>query len=200
MALTKENITRELLEKVAADLNKTILDAESAIPIDGVMEDAFRADVLEVGGMLIAGDVSKLKPETGEVLGAMGIELFVEVKGTDEKEEIVEPPESTVDNKEETVSKPKPEKEDKTEIPKTLNKKSIPGVIVSILEFIQKAPKEGINIKEIANKLTKRFPDRKADAMMKTIRAQIGGKKTPTRMEKEKKVEFSISDGKYSIS
>jgi len=84
MALTKENITRELLEKVAADLNKTILESDDPIPIDDVMEDALRADILEVGGMLVVEDMPKLKSETGEVLGAMGIELFAKVKDTDE--------------------------------------------------------------------------------------------------------------------
>ena len=36
--------------------------------------------------------------------------------------------------------------------------------------------------------------------MAKTVMAQIGGKKRPTRMEKEKKVKFSIDDeGRYSL-
>ena len=86
MSLTKENITRELLEKAAADLNKTILDEESVISIDGVMEDALQADVLEVGEMLVETDIPELKAKTKEVLAAMGIELFVE---KEEKEEVV---------------------------------------------------------------------------------------------------------------
>ena len=198
MALTKENITRELLERVATDLNKTILDAESAILIEGVVENALRADVLEVGEMLVPDDKPGLRAQTKEALGALGIELFIEKEEENpiKKEEGETEADKAQPEKEKLVESEAP----KEEAPKTTNKKNTPGVIASILEFIQKASAEGINIKEISDKLAKRFPDRKIDAMTKTIKAQIGGKKSPCRMEKEKKVKFNISDGRYSVS
>lgn len=78
-------------------------------------------------------------------------------------------------------------------------KDSGPGVIASILEFITKSGKKGITKEEIGEKLTARFPERESVAMMKTINAQIGGKKSPTRMEREKAVEFAIKNDKYGI-
>ena len=86
-------------------------------------------------------------------------------------------------------AKPKAEKKTKAEGP---------GVIASILEFITEA-KKGISVTQIAEKLTERFPNKQADGMLKTVKAQIGGKKSPTRMEKEKGVKFTIKDGMYSI-
>lgn len=102
---------------------------------------------------------------------------------------------------------PKEEKKKSAEKKKTAAKKSAapkkdkpakgPGVLASILEFIQKGP---ITKEKILKQLEKRFPDRESEAMAKTINAQIGGKKSPCRMEKERKVKFVISDkGAYSI-
>ena len=86
--------------------------------------------------------------------------------------------------------------------PKKEGKKSTTtklGIIASILEFITNAPKAGINIEEIGNQLAKRFPERNPTSMIKTVKAQIGGKKSPCRMEKEKKVKFKIVNDQYSI-
>ncbi len=73
-----------------------------------------------------------------------------------------------------------------------------PGVISSILEIIR--TKGPVTKEAILDELCKRFPDRKKESMNKTIQAQIGGKKSPTRMEKEKKIKFVIKDDKYSLS
>lgn len=64
------------------------------------------------------------------------------------------------------------------------------GVIASIQEFITTKP-----IKESAllAKLVKRFPNREEDSMAKTIKAQIGTKKQPTRMEREKGITLVIT-------
>ena len=78
-------------------------------------------------------------------------------------------------------------------------KASGPGVIGSILEFIKSANKKGITREGIEKKLADRYPDRELKAMKKTIYAQIGGKKSPTRMEKEKKVQFKVVNGSYSF-
>lgn len=67
-----------------------------------------------------------------------------------------------------------------------------PGVIETILNIIEK---DGpIAIEKIIEKLAKRFPDRDAEKMTKTVRVQVGGKKQPTRMERERKVKFVIDD------
>jgi hypothetical protein len=76
-------------------------------------------------------------------------------------------------------------------------KKEGPGVIASILEAI---PKKGsTTLEKIHEFLIARFPDRDKVAMKKTINAQLGGKKSPTRLEREKGVKLTISDGKISL-
>ena len=77
-------------------------------------------------------------------------------------------------------------------------KKKGPGVIATILEIIeQKGP---ISREKILTQLSKKIPDRDADRMAKTIQAQIGGKKRPLRMEKEKGIKFTISkEGEFSL-
>ena len=70
--------------------------------------------------------------------------------------------------------------------------KKAPGVIASILEFIQHGP---ISKKHILSKLQKRFPDRPVEGMEKTINAQL-----PNRMSKEKGVKIKVdSKGQYYI-
>src|SRR5690242_9905472 len=57
-----------------------------------------------------------------------------------------------------------------------------PGVIGSILEFLMAATKDAPLTKDaLLDKLAKRFPDRDADAMRKTINCQV-----PGRLSKEK--------------
>ena len=67
-----------------------------------------------------------------------------------------------------------------------------PGIIASILEFV-KASKTPISQESIHVALVDRFPDKDPAGMMKTVKAQLGGKSQPTRMEKEKGVEFEIT-------
>ncbi len=124
MALTKENITRELLEKAATDLNKTILDKESMILIDGVMESALEADVLEVGKMLIETDITELKAKTKEVLGAMEVKLFVEkeIAPSEEIKEVKEEEVKTEEIVEESETSDEPEKKEAVEIPVKVKK------------------------------------------------------------------------------
>lgn len=70
--------------------------------------------------------------------------------------------------------------------------KKEPGVIASILEFISDHP---CSKERILEKLKKRFPDRDADGMAKTIQAQL-----PNRMSREKHVKIvKDKDGCFSI-
>ena len=89
--------------------------------------------------------------------------------------------------KEKTENKTKKEAEKQAK--KTEPKK--PGIIASILEFVQAGP---ISKKHIMSKLTKRFPDRDAAGMSKHIVAQL-----PNRMSKEKGVKIvRDKDGCFS--
>lgn len=68
-----------------------------------------------------------------------------------------------------------------------------PGVIASILEIIKESP-EPINESGIVAALVARFPEKTEDSMRNTVKAQIGGKAQPLRMEQEKNVTFKIEE------
>lgn len=74
--------------------------------------------------------------------------------------------------------------------------KSGGGVLVSIMDVLSKA-KTPMTTEEILAHLSKQFPERDAKGMLATIRVQIGGKKRPSRMERERgiKIEVSEKDG-----
>ena len=67
-----------------------------------------------------------------------------------------------------------------------------PGVIASILDIITNAPAP-VNEDNIVDALFVLFPEKTKDSMRNTVRAQVGGKTQPTRMEQEKKVTFVIT-------
>jgi len=77
--------------------------------------------------------------------------------------------------------------------------KKRPGVIKTILDVITSAP-EPITQKSILEKLKIEFPNRDEKSMTNTIKAQIGGKKRPLRMEREKLVVFEITTNKAGVS
>ena len=92
--------------------------------------------------------------------------------------------EKTAKGKGKTAKKPAEEK--KPAEPKK------PGVIASILEVIQNS-KTHVSETQILAELVKRFPDKESASMHKTIKAQLGGKEQPLRMESEKNVKFALS-------
>jgi len=69
--------------------------------------------------------------------------------------------------------------------------KKKPGVILNILSVITDA-KKPVTEEQILSKLVAAFPKREEKSMRSTIKAQIGGKKRPLRMEQEKTVIFNI--------
>lgn len=79
--------------------------------------------------------------------------------------------------KEKTPAKPKEKKEKKV------------GVIDTIQKLITEATRPGISKEDILKGLKKAFPQKAADSMKNTINAQLGSK-SPTRMEKERKLKF----------
>lgn len=97
--------------------------------------------------------------------------------------------EKAAKGKSKTAKKPTPEKPAKEE--KAAEPKK-PGVIASILEVIQNSEKP-VSEAQILAELVKRFPDKESASMHKTIKAQLGGKEQPLRMEGEKNVKFVLS-------
>ncbi len=94
-------------------------------------------------------------------------------------------------SKPEKAPKKSKEKAEKPEPIKDVKIKN-PGVIASILEFIeQKGP---ITQAQILDMLVKRFPDRAPEQINATIKAQIGGRKRPVRMEREKGITLKITE------
>lgn len=67
-----------------------------------------------------------------------------------------------------------------------------PGVIASVLEAVQTS-KTPISHASVLAFLKDRFPERDENSMAKTVKAQLGGRVQPTRMEKEKSVVFEIT-------
>lgn len=98
-----------------------------------------------------------------------------------------------IKEKQEAEAKIKAEEKAKKEA-----EKKKPGVIKTILETIRKSEKP-INEATILEELVKEFPKREASGMQKTIKAQIGGKKRPLRMEREKKVIFDIKENNSGV-
>ncbi len=77
--------------------------------------------------------------------------------------------------------------------PEKKKKPKGPGVIATIEEFLR-ASKKGITREELAEKLTKRFPERAESALLSTVRTQV-----PGRMIKERGVKLVEKDGKFSV-
>jgi hypothetical protein len=77
--------------------------------------------------------------------------------------------------------------------------KKRPGVIASILDFIT-ASEKAVTQAQILEHLKAEFPKREESSMLSTIKAQIGGKKRPLRMEREKQVIFEIVSNKASVN
>ena len=67
-----------------------------------------------------------------------------------------------------------------------------PGVISTIVECISSAGKKGVDKADILDILVETFPERKADAMKKTINVQV-----PNRISKERFEVSTTKDGKY---
>tara|TARA_R110001599_G_scaffold147483_2_gene330981 strand:+ start:653 stop:1258 length:606 start_codon:yes stop_codon:yes gene_type:complete len=66
------------------------------------------------------------------------------------------------------------------------------GVIQVICNIVS-ASETGITAEGILDQLVKLFPQRERASMQNTVRAQIGRKQQPTRMERERKITFDIT-------
>ena len=125
---------------------------------------------------------------------------IVQFMNTEESAEFVEGAEKPAKEEKPAKGKGKAAKKPATEEPATEEpteeKKPAepkkPGVIASILEVIQNS-KTPVSETQILAELVKRFPDKESASMHKTIKAQLGGKEQPLRMESEKNVKFALS-------
>jgi hypothetical protein len=99
----------------------------------------------------------------------------------------------------EAVAPPKVKKEKAEKKEKAPKAEKGPGVIETILDII--GTKGPITREALLVELASRFPARDSERMKKTVQAQLGGKKHPCRMERERGVIFKIaaSDGAFSI-
>jgi len=64
------------------------------------------------------------------------------------------------------------------------------GIFATILKIIEE--KGPVGIDKIHAALVAKFPDRPAEGLAHTIRAQLGGKKRPLRFERERKVRLDV--------
>ena len=195
-----KKLTKKELEVVAKNFNE-VLELDPPI-VTGRMAKMpeLEKDVNDVVVNHLTKE-DKISKEVAELIKQMQLEpeeVVEEEMGFDVVDEVVEetPEEEVVEEVvEEEMEKEIEEVEVKKSTKKTTDKG--PGVIASIFEFIQKG---NISKEQILDKLVSRFPDRAKVAMGKTINAQVGGKKHPCRMEKEKNVTFEISNkGMYSV-
>ena len=70
-----------------------------------------------------------------------------------------------------------------------------PGVIASIVEYLQAATAtKPITKDKMCARLAKRFPERSPDAMMKTINCQV-----PTRIVNEKQIKVKKNENGYYV-
>lgn len=174
--MKEKDLTKKVLADVADELSK-VMDFEIAIETGRkTTAKQLKNDLIEAAKELREED--KISDESKQVLEFLGVGL----------------PKPEPKNEKESAT----EKTNKKPAVKKAGGKDGPGIIGSILEFIT-ASKKGIAIPQIHDKLTTRFPGRDGNAMLKTIKAQIGGKISPCRMEREKKVIFAIQGDKYAI-
>jgi len=183
--MDEKNLTKKTLEIVADDLNQYF---EPVIVIGRKTTiEQLKSDLIAAGNELTEDDV--ITNRSKEILRFLGVELpFKKVEEKVEKvEEKVEKVEKKIGSEKKETTKATKEKSKKKD------KQSI-GVIGTILEVIK--TKGPIDKEEIHKILVKEFPERNAEAMKKTLNVQIGGKKRPLRIEKDKKIELVISDDK----
>lgn len=78
--LTRQDITKKLLEDVANEFNREdVMNFETPIPTGRkVTKEALQKDVIEASGELQSGDIPKLAPKTIEVLEALEVKMPVE--------------------------------------------------------------------------------------------------------------------------
>lgn len=124
-----------------------------------------------------------------------------EVEENEEAEEAAEEDAAEEESEEEETEEEEEEPEAPAKTKKPVKKKAAkkskgPGVIQTIFDCITKAKGDGVSEEDILKHLVKTFKEKSKDSMANTIKAQIGTKKSPCRMEREKDVKFKITEKK----
>jgi hypothetical protein len=179
------------------DVN-AIIGPDPDLPVKGNAEEMAEA-LMDID--YDNGDKPLLKDSTITVLEYLakendGFNLpWLEAADTEEEEEEEEeaPAQKAPAAKKKAAAKPAAKKPAaKKAAPKKAPKKG--GVIASIIEALEKGPKTH---KQLHAMLVKKFPDRKPESMLNTIRVQVPGRINRERdfsLEKDDKGRFSIVD------
>jgi len=156
--------------------------------VDGEVKTFKQADLLE---QVWGEDAATEEVAEEEVEESVEAEAAAKEDAAEEEEVEEEAEEEVEEEVEEEKAAPKKaaKKATKKAAPK---KESKPGIIVTIFTLISEATGNGISEEEILKQLVKTFKDKNKDSMANTIKAQIGSKKRPCRMEKERKVTFKV--------
>ena len=134
-----------------------------------------------------------------ETIGIGGEEAPTEEAQTEETPPVEEESPTEESPTEETKTEEENEnvaKKTKTKAKKAPAKKKevkkAPGVIASIVEFLEAG--KAMTKEQILNRLVKRFPDREPSALIQTINCQV-----PTRLRKEKKLKITKTFDGYLL-
>lgn len=184
------------LRAAVNDLNQSKLLKE-AIKLVGVDKDKIYNDFMKAMDKVPDDPKTKQFPTTAPIALAFFNKMVdLEEKGKDTETKDTKKANAKTEKAEKPAKAVKAEKEKK---PKAEKSEKKPGVIAKILEIIKT---DGpITREDIVKKIVKLFPDRDAKGLEHTVYVQIGGKSSPTRMEKEKNVKFKISStGEYKLT
>lgn len=144
-------------------------------------------------------DMGKKKGKKSKKAKAKQAAVEPEVEETEEEEEVEEAEEEPEEEDEPEEDEEEEEDEDEEPAPKKKakakkEKAKGPGVIASIVEFIENS-KKGITKDQIVDKLAKRFPDRKPESMKNTVNVQV-----PNKLKTDKDITVVRDDkGRYRI-
>ena len=189
-------MTKKDVVSVAKELNK-VLGLNPQIDTKQGLEEL-------KGLVLQAADLIEPEDEISEKTTKI-IEELREEKAASESEENEEAGDVEEEEEEEEEGpkseKAKAPKKEKAKAPKKESKSKTSGkgefsgvgIISTIAELVKQAGKEGITKQEILNELIKKFPDRNAESMKKTINIQV-----PNRISKEKFPVKKLENGKYT--
>ena len=192
--------TRQMLVKMVKVVKADELEVEGTE--DDERLNAVLVEIVKAGGEVdVVQELTEVE-ETADAPEEMdavddaeeGPEGDEEVGPSETEEEEPEPADEELEAVEDEV--PKKDTKPKAKAKAKAKKPKGPGVIASVLEFLSAASKKKpISKKQIVAKLAKRFPDREAESMAKTVNVQVG-----SRIAKEKNVKVvKNDDGGYWI-
>jgi len=160
-------------QEAAKDINK-ILKPEPLLDI-GAGEESIGKELVELIPSIKKGDA--LTPATWKTLKGLGWKDAT--------------PKSASASKKVVTTKKAPTPKAKKEV-KSEPKKKKPGVISTIIEVLKKG--KPVTKEAILAVLTKRFPDRSAESMSKTINVQV-----PNRIAKEQGIKVEKTKKGYVV-